>query len=211
MRGTNRAQGEIENTSKNRTTERIMHRINLFTKSHLVLLQIKNLVNQIRARIIIQLILLLQQHRVRLLRLTSLPLPYCKALQNNLAGVRSDHMGDVVIILERVFDAQLHLHLPQTAPTLLLAVEEASLPHGHHGVVVIELERVEIEKLQQQLADRHRVLLREPTQQVQMLRTVEIGVVHGLLVALDGDLRSTRVPRDWAAIPVGREFLRVRV
>ena len=124
--------------------------------------------------------------------------------------MRSDHMGNIVIILERVFDAQLHLHLPQTAPALLLAVEEAPLSHRHHGVVVIELERVEIKKLQQQLAHRHRVLLRVPAQQVQVLRAVEIGVVHGLLVALDGDLRPTRVPRDWAAIPVGREFLGVR-
>ena len=116
-------------------------------------------------------------------------------------------MRHIIIILERILDAQLHLHLPQAAPALLLAVEEAPLPDGDHGVVIVELERIEVQKLQQQLAHRHRVLLREPTQQIQVLRAVEIGVVHGLLVVLDGDLRAARVPRDWSAVPVGREFL----
>lgn len=77
-------------------------------------------------------------------------------------------------------------------------------------MVVIELERVVIKELQQQLPYGHRVLLRVAAQQIQMLRTVEIGVVQSFLVAFDRNLWPASVARDWTAVPVGRKFLRVR-
>ena len=116
-------------------------------------------------------------------------------------------MGDIIVIFEGIFDAELHIHLPHAVTALLLPVEDASLSDGDHGVHIVQLEAIVPEEANEQLADAHGVLLGEAVEQLQIAWLVEVGVVGRSVVAVDDHFGESRVGGGRDAVPVGRQLL----
>ena len=165
---------------------------------------LKNGVQDVRFRQLVIVFTHVDENHVGLLEMMQM------RLLDECAGRGCDDVCDIIVVLEGIFDAELHGHFPHAVAALFLPVENAPLSDGDDGVDIVKLESVVVEEANEEFADAHSILLGEAAEELQVARLVEVGIVGRAVVAVDDHLGEARAGGGREAVPVGRELLRER-
>ena len=171
---------------------------------------LKNGVQDVRFRQLAIVFTHVDEDHVGLLEMMQMQQEDSKRLLDECAGRGCDDVCDIIVVLEGIFDAELHGHFPHAVAALFLPVENAPLSDGDDGVDIVKLESVVVEEANEEFSDAHSVLLGEAAEELQVARLVEVGIVGRAVVAVDDHLGEARAGGGREAVPVGRELLRER-
>ena len=116
-------------------------------------------------------------------------------------------MSNIIICLERIFNTQLHGHLPHSIAALVFLVDWFGLSNRHHLMGIVKLESIIIKESNEQFSHTHGVLVGKAVKKLEVTGLVEVGVVGSSIVGVDIDLGEWHAGKSHSSIPVGRELL----